>query len=154
MADILFGEYPKKILRMTMVLVRKRLGASIEIVDQDMDICQNEAIKAIDTVLVAASNQIIAPWQQKMSKEFGRLALWILYKDTAYKDMFIWMLHQILKHADKLLPVVEKMVKQPDEWTPNVWWKARQTSEKMRQENKIPKNWKSLEESVFNYKVD
>jgi len=149
MVDIVFGDYSKKILRMGAFLVRKKLHTDIKTISEDMSHCGNPAIAAINKILVAGADNIEPGFQRRTAKDFGQLGLWILYKDTAYRDVFFWMLYQILSRADTLLPLVEPFVKPVNEWYPNDWVHQQQESQRLKQEHKIPDNGKCLGESIY-----
>lgn len=149
MADVIFGEYSKKIIRLGLALVHKKLGVSTKIVAEDLQYCQNPVIRGLNKVLLAGSNNIKRQHQSQRIKEVGQLFLWIMYKDTAYRDVFFWMLYQVLKRADKILPLIEPYVKDPEDWTPNLWHESKQQTKKLRKEGKLPDYAKSMEETIF-----
>ena len=149
MADILFGEYSKKVVRLGVKLMRKKLGADVKVVEHDLKYCPNPCIRALDKIITTASDNIKPEFQRKTVRELGKLALWIIYKDTAYRDVFFWILYKILKLADKLLPLVEPYVKPPNEWYPNMWEDSRQKTREMKEKGEIPRNAMSPEETIF-----
>jgi len=127
----------------------KKLKIDQEIVDHDLKHCPNEVVKAMNTAILAGSAQMKNKWQRKTIKLFGQLGLWIVYKDTAYRDAFFWIMYQILKRADKLLKVLEPYVKEPDEWTPNLWIDSKEKTKEQKKKGEIPDYSKSMEETIF-----
>ena len=149
MVDVMFGEFQKKLLRIGAELIRKKMGASTQVIDYDIEGSVNQAVRALDKILIGSAEKIKPNYQRRMIKDYGRLGLWIMVKDTAYKDYFFWMLYNILKNADTLLPLVEPYVKSPNEWYPNIWYDSKVESKKLKSENKIPDYAMSEIEKIF-----
>lgn len=127
----------------------KKLKVDEQIVDNDLRNCPNQVVKSVNTVILAAANQMKNRWQRKTIKLFGQLGLWIVYKDTAYRDAFFWIMYQILIRADKLLKVIEPYVKEPCDWTPNLWYDSRKLTKEQKKKGEIPDYSKSMEETIF-----
>jgi hypothetical protein len=125
------------------------MGASTQVIDYDIEGTSNEAIAALDKILVGTTDRIKSNYQKRMVKDYGRLALWILTKDTAYRDEFFWMLYNLLQNADVILPLVKPYVKDPSEWYPNVWVDGKEKSRELRKQNRIPDFAMSLTEKVY-----
>jgi hypothetical protein len=149
MSDIVTGEFPKKIIRMAVKLIRKYLKADAKKVEEDLKFCKNPVTKVVNRVLLAGANKLKPEYQRNAVKELGQLGLWILQKDTAYRDVFFWMLYQLLKMSNKLLPIVERYVKPPEEWTPNIWYDSKQITIDKKEQGKIPVGSKSFEETIY-----
>ena len=147
--DVLFGNKSKKLLRAAEYLIRWKLKADIKVVDHDMQCCQHSVFKALYKIVQAAGNNINPPWQKRTIKDLGGLGVWILYKDTAYRDVTIWMLYQMLKRADVLLPEIEKYYKEPKDMYPNVWYASRLKSKDMKKKGEIAGYEMCLEEEIF-----
>jgi len=149
LVDIYFGELQKKLIRIGAELIRRKMGASTQVIDYDIEGSSNEVVKALDKIIVGTATRIKSKYQQRMIKDYGRLALWILTKDTAYRDAFFWMLYNLLKNADKLLKLIEPYVKDPSEWYPNVWVDSKEKSRELKKQNRIPDYEMSISEKVF-----
>lgn len=149
MVDIVFGELQKKLIRIGANLIRKKMGASTKVIDYDIEGSSNEAILAIDKILMGTADRIKPHYQKGMVKDYGRLGLWILTKDTAYRDMFFWMLYNMLENADKMLPLIKPYVKPPNEWYPNVWYDSIARSNELKAQNRIPDYEMCATEKVF-----
>lgn len=149
MADIVFGATAKKIVRLGTKLVKKKLGTDTKVINQDLRHCQNQAVRALHTILCAGFNQVTRKHQRETTRELGEFGLWVLYKDTAYRDMFFWIVYQMLKRADKLLPLIEPYVKPPEEWQPNLWDESKKLTQEKRKKGELPDYMKSMEETVF-----
>jgi hypothetical protein len=149
MADISFGGYSKKIIRLTVSLLYRKLHVNSAIIADDLSRTPNEGIKAINTILLAGANQLKPKYQRETVRGLGQLGLWIVYKDTAYRHVFFWIIYQLLKRADKILPLIEPYVKPAEEWYPNVWFDSQAVTDEKVKKGELPKSYKSMEESVF-----
>ncbi len=149
MVDIMFGEFQKKLLRIGTNMVLKKMGTSTQLIDYDIEGSTNKVVKALDKILMAGANNFKAGYQSRMVKNYGRLGLWIMVKDTAYRDFFFWSLYNLLKNADKILPLIEPYVKKPAEWYPNVWVDAKGKTQQLKDEGRIPDYEMSIVEKLF-----
>jgi len=121
----------------------------MNVVDENLKFYPNPVIKNINSILIIATNQIKPYWQRKMTRQYGQLILWILAKDTAYRDVFFWMLDELLKKSDQLRVMIKPFVKPPEQWTPNLWFDSVAKTKQLRKEGKLPDNAHSFEESVY-----
>jgi hypothetical protein len=149
MVDIYFGEFQKKLIRVGAELIRKKMGASTQVIDYDIEGSSNEVVKALDKIIIGTATRIKSKYQQRMVKDYGRLALWILTKDTAYRDAFFWMLYNLLLNAEKLLVLIKPYVKDPKEWYSNVWVDGKEKSKELKEQGRIPDFGMSLTEKVY-----
>jgi len=149
MSDIAWGEHSKKILRLLLKLGYRHLKVDMNAIDDSLRFYPNPVIKNLNELLVIASDKIKPYWQRRMTRQYGQLIIWIVAKDTAYRDVFFWMLSEILKRADKLLVIIEPFVKPPEEWIPNIWHDSKERTSKLRKEGKLPTNMHSFEESMY-----
>jgi len=144
-----YAEWDKKILRMGLGAVCKRLKKKEPARNDDLTCSPNPVIRILDKLVVVTADNLKSPWQHDSAKTFGRFFLWLMAKDTAYRDAFFWALYKLLKMADKILPLLEPYVKPPEEWFPNVWQDGKNDTKKLRDKGKIPKNALSLVESQY-----
>lgn len=149
MTDIAWGEHSKKILRLLLKLGYHHLKVDMAIVDENLKFYPNPVIKSLNNLLIASTDQIEPYWQRRMTRQYGQLILWLVAKDTAYRDVFFWMLNEMLKKADKLLVLIEPYVKPPEEWTPNLWHNSKKKTEQLKKDGKLPDNMHSFEESMW-----
>ena len=119
------------------------------IIDENLKFYPNPVIKSLNNILIAATDQIKPYWQRRMTRQYGQLIIWLVAKDTAYRDVFFWMLSKILEKADKLLILIEPFVKPPEQWSPNLWHASIGRTAQLRKEGKLPDNTHSFEESVW-----
>lgn len=150
MADIVaWGDKHKKLIKIADGWLRKKIGASITVVHEDLQNCGNPVFSRIAFWLNKAADEVNTVYQQKMIREYGELFLWIMYKDTAYRDPGLWVLYQLLKNADVLLKEIEPYVKEPENWYVNAWAESKKNTQEAHDKGKIPSTHKSLDESIF-----
>jgi hypothetical protein len=118
-------------------------------VHEDLQVCGNPIFARIALLINEAGDNIDASYQSKITKELGELFLWILYKDTAYRDIVFWLLWQLVQDSDRLKKELEYYVKEPEEWYVNTWTRTKAQTKKMRDEGKISKTRKAPSESIF-----
>lgn len=145
----MWGEQPKKILRLLLKLGYRHLKTSESHIEKSLEYTPNPAIKNINKGFLAGVNQIKPKYQRQTAKAYTQLAIWIVTKDTAYRDLFFWVIYQILKRADKLLPLIEPYVKEPKDWYMNTWVESKDKTKKLKKEGKIPDYAKSKEEQIY-----
>lgn len=149
MTDIKWGEHSKKILRLLLKLGYHHLKVDMAIIDENLQFYPNPIIKNLNAILLIGTNQIKPYWQRRMTQQYGQLLLWLIAKDTAYRDIFFWVLNEVLKKADKLQVLIKPFVKPPDQWIPNVWHDSKEKTKQLRKDGKLPNNMHSLEESMW-----
>jgi len=149
MTGIAFGEREKKVFRILLKMGMGKLKIEQKVAEENLAFSANPIIKALNTILRACANQIKPTWQRDCTKLYGQALLWIIQKDTAYRDQVFWMLYQMLKRADKLLPLVEPYVKPPEEWYPNKHLDSVRETHRLKKEGKISDDSKSFVESIF-----
>jgi len=150
MADIVaWGDKHKKLIKIAEGWLRKKIGASISVVHEDLEHCGNPIFARLAIYLNQAADEVQRDYQQKIIRDYGELFLWIMYKDTAYRDPAFWILYQMLEHADVLKKELEQYVKDPEDWYVNAWNESKKNTAEKRKEGKIPKNRKSFDESIF-----
>jgi len=149
MTDIAWGEHSKKVLRLLLKLGYHHLKVDMDIIDENLSFYPNPVIKNLNAILIIGANQIKPYWQRRMTKAYGQLILWLIAKDTAYRDIFFWVFNEVLKKADELRKMIKPFVKPPEEWTPNIWFDSKNKTKQLREEGKIPENTHSFEESMW-----
>jgi len=147
--DIIHGEYQKKIIRLAERLVLKKLGTSHVAVDDDLKHSGNPLVRILYLLLLSSSAKIKEEYQKKTVRHLGGLGLWILYKDTAYRDYFFYLIYQLLTHADEILPLVEPYVKKPEDWYVNQWNESKKRTAELRKKGFVPSTEMSVEEKIF-----
>lgn len=153
MTDIIYGERMKKMFRMMLKTGMRFLKAEIQVVDENLRLSQNPVIKNLNSIILMGVAHTDPGWQKKMMQAYGQMGLWLIIKDTAYRDSFFWMLDQwteaAIKNPEKVRAMLKPYVKPPEEWTPNRWQSSKKLSNKLRREKKISRDQKSFEETIW-----
>lgn len=152
MTDIIHGERLKKGFRFLLNTGLKFFKRDMQMVADDLRFHQNPVIKNLNTILLIAGQHLEQKdqWQRRTMVSYGQSLLWVVIKDTAYRDPFFWMINEILKHPEEMKKMIAPYVRPPKEWTANQWENSKKKSEKLRKEGKVPKiGGKSLEETLF-----
>ena len=149
MPGIEYAEWDKKVIRMGLKVICKKISKKEPVRNDDIACSPNPVVKVLDKLVEVTADNIRPKWQHKSTRTFGKFFLWLVAKDTAYKDAFFWALHKLLKMSDKLLPLIEPYVKPPEEWFPNLWQDGKDDTKRLQDKGAIPKNALSLVESQF-----
>jgi hypothetical protein len=150
MADIIaWGDKHKKLIKIADGWLRRKIGASVDVVHKDLSNCGNPVFFRIAKILNKAADYVDTKYQQKIIRDYGELFLWIMYKDTAYRDPAFWILYQLLDNAEVIKKELEPYVKEPEDWYVNCWNRSKINTAKGRKDGRIPNNRKSFDESIF-----
>ena len=124
-------------------------GKNSEVIAEEINDCGNPIIRRIVKLRDKAINSISENHQKRMMKTFGDFGLWMMYKDTAYRQIFIWMLKELFDQKDELMPFINKYYVEPDDWYINKWTKGKQKSKKQIESGEIPEGLMSNLEKYF-----
>lgn len=152
MADIIHGERLKKVFRMLLKLGYKTCKRDMRMIANDLQYTQNPVIKNLNQLVMLGASQFNpkgGKWQRDMMLAYSQAMLWMVTKDTAYRDVFFWTLDKAFDHPEEFKKMLKPYVKSPSEWTTNQWVASKHKSDKLKREGKIPQNGKSLEETIF-----
>jgi len=144
-----YVEWDKKVIRMGLRLICKKISKKEPVRNDDIACSPNPIVKILDRLVEATSANLKPKWQRDSTRTFGKFFLWLMAKDTAYRDAFFWALYKLLKMADKLIPLLEPYVKPPEQWFPNVWQDGKDATAKGRADGTIPDNGLSTVEEIF-----
>lgn len=149
--NILAADKSKKYVRAGIWLLRKKLGkeATAPAIHDDLKHSGNPAIQFLSQMLSYASKEVKEEYQSKVIKDLGEFFIWIMYKDSAYRDIFFWMLDQILQRAEEIRGWIKPYVKEPKDWNVNVWHRSKARTKKLREEQRIPPYQKAFDEDLF-----
>ena len=143
------GDKYKRIIKIAEGWIRGKLGASVEQVHEDMTNCGNPVFSRITQAVNESSALVRSGYQSRTVKNYGELLLWILYKDTAYRDVAIWILYQLLENGEQLRKELEPYLKDPQDWYVNAWITSKEHTAQLKKEGKISKSSKSIDEYIF-----
>lgn len=138
--DIVHTEKDKQVIRLTLWLLRKKLGASgsAKQIQEEMKVCSNDAVRNIAKIINDHAEQIKCPYQRYIVKDLSMLFLWILLHDTAYRNIAFAILDHILSKAEALRKMIKPFVLPPEKLYPNVWKDGKDISDEQKEEGRIP----------------
>lgn len=149
--DIMGAEKQKKYIKLALYLLRKKLNGCSTSGDiyQDMDCCSNPAVRIIRDIIKEEASKFDTKYHSKVMEDCGLLGLWIMYKDTAYRDSFFNLIRAILDHKEELEKVIEPYLKDKEDYYVNTWIRSRKKTAELRKKGVIPEYAKSHEETIF-----
>lgn len=149
--DIMLADKNKKYIRAAIWMLRKKIGdsATAPAVHDDLKHSGNPVIYLLSQILTYAGNQIKEPYQSKVVRELGEFFLWIMYRDSGYRDVFFWILDQLLQRADEVRQYIKPYVKEPKDWNVNIWHDTKANTKKLQKEKRIPPYQKAFDENIF-----
>ena len=132
--DIMMADKNKKYIRAAVWLLRKKLGesATAPAVHDDLKHSGNPVIYLLSQILTYAGGEIKERYQAKVVRELGEFFLWIMYRDSGYRDVFFWIFDQILQRADEVREWIKPYVKEPKDWNVNIWHDTKANTKKDR----------------------
>ena len=150
MADIIaFGDKHKRLMRIAEGWFRKKTKASIEAVHKDLSVCGNPTFTRLYNIINDTAYEIKEEYQSRVVRNWGSLILWILYKDTAYRDVILYIIYNLCKKATLIMKEIEPYLKEPSEWYVNSWHDSKQHSKKGKANGTISSIGKAEDESIF-----
>ena len=147
--DIYQSHMHKKTIRAAVWLLRKKLGktAEADAIHSDLTNCGNAVIQLIVGLLNDAGDEVTEKYQKNTIKQLGELLVWIVYKDTAYRDPLFWMIYQI--GNEQVKEAVRPYVKEPEDWYVNLWHTSKEHTKELRERGEIPAHAMSPDEEIF-----
>jgi len=141
MMEILRADAMKLDIRMVLWYLKKKLRKEYDVdfkqMEEDLENCGNPVVALIWKEIKEAGSQIKEEHQRITAYEFPMVALWIVYRDTAYNAPFMYIIKKILDKSEKLTPYVDRYYKEPKDWYVNVWHDAKAKTAKLKKEGKI-----------------
>lgn len=138
--DIIFTEKDKQIIRLSLWLLRKKLGAkgNAKQIQEEMEVCSNDAIRNIAKLINDNAAKIKSVYQRKMVTELSMLFLWILIHDTAYRNIGFAILDDMFSNSKELKAMIKPFVLPSEKWYSNMWEDSRVITKEQRAEGRIP----------------
>ena len=112
------------------------------VIHTDLSYTGNDAIRSIHSEV----QRILKEHEHEDLLDIIEFFLWILVKDTGYRDQFFWLIDKL--GNDELRNMVKDYVKEPIKWAPNAWLASKDTTEDEHVNNRIPKSTLSYGERV------
>lgn len=133
---------------MAVWLLSKKLGKSYEDMSNDLENCGNPIFRIAYETLKETSDKVLRGFQKKTTLQLGTVLIWILYRDTAYKDIAYDALHSLITNND-LQTTLKDYIKPPNEWHVNVWHKSKLHTEELKSKGKLGYGQVSPDEEIF-----
>lgn len=151
MIPITSADREKWLIRIGMDWVRKHYadGKNSKEISDDIENCGNPVIRFFNNLLKRARSNISEKHQKKMIKDFGEFGLWVMYEDTAYRQIFFWLLKQAFDNKDTLMPLVEKYYVEPEDWYVNQWGTSKRITKEKQEKGELPKGELSEAEKYY-----
>jgi hypothetical protein len=135
--DILLSEKLKLHMRVArgwlLRKIKKQHGLTIDDIIFDLEHTSDKAVKKIWEIAKKNAEECIMPHQRNETKLWAAILLWILVKDTAYRDIFYAIAKEILDAKDDIYDNIAKLAKVPEHWYANAHKKSQdRTGEKQR----------------------
>ncbi len=102
-------------------------------IHDDLLFTGNAAVRNIHVVI----QEILIKHEHDVLLKLMEYYLWILVKDTGYRDQFLWILDKI--GNDDIRNMVKDYVKPPEKWAPNAWITSKDTTAEAHRTHRIPK---------------
>jgi len=149
--DIVPADKEKWYMRIAMNWFIKKYsgGKNSKIIHEEMEDCGNPLIRYIMKLRKKLTDNISEDYQTKMISDTTEFLLWILYKDTAYRQIFVYALKQMMDDKEKLMPMIEKYYREPEDWYVNVWNESKKITREKRESGEITKHGMSVAEKYF-----
>ena len=153
--DIVYGDKMKSEIKLVLWYLKRKLKKEYDItlkeIEDDLDNCGNPVISRIWKEIKDAANKINETYQRNIALEFPMIALWIVYKDTAYNTPFMYIIKKIFDKKEELMPFIEKYYKEPDEWYVNRWHDTKEHTKELKKKGELPdiEGAMSLDEEIF-----
>lgn len=120
----------------------------IDYVHDDLGVCTNPGIRKIYKQLLLAGQHMPTQHHSSMIVDLGSFLLWVVYKDTAYRDPLFWIINNIMEDPE-FKDNIKDYVTQPMDWYCPRWIQSKESTEKLRNEGIIPEYDMSPDEKRF-----
>ena len=162
MLDIPAADNLKLRLRLFMYFINKELtkrakeyglvlrdGQTVlDAMHEDMQNCTNPVISRAYQKMILASKSMGESYQSEIINQMGVVFLWILYRDTAYRDPFFWMISEITSEPD-FQSVLQPYVKPPELWYCPNWNMSKKITSDKKELGELGRFDMSQTEDVF-----
>lgn len=133
-----------KILLKTSDKILKQRDYSLHMAHDLLGDCGNDAVQFIYSAISVAMKDELTDVEYSKNIPMVDFFIYVLYQDTAYRDVFFWLLNEISRK--EICDVINKFVKKPHDWYVNIWFRSKKLSEKQRNSGVIPRYEQSVVE--------
>jgi len=120
----------------------------IDFVHQDLMACSNQSVRSVYKQILAAAHEMNTNYQTSTIADLGSFMLWVVYKDTAYRDPFFWILKNLI-NDDDFKKQLDMYAREPKDWYCPRWIESKDKTKKLRDEGVISEYDLSPEEKNF-----
>lgn len=137
--DIVPADKEKWYLRIAMNWFIKKYsgGKNSKDIHEEMQDCGNPVIRYFSRLKNKIVNDISERHHTKMIEQFTEFLLWIMYKDTAYRQIFFYALKHMMDNKETLMPIIESYYREPQDWYVNRWSESKKITKKKREKGEI-----------------
>lgn len=115
-------------------------GKNSKIIHDEMVDCGNPVIRHLmrlkdeikENIYDSGDPSIIDGWQKNNIDKTVEFFLWILYKDTAYRQIFFWAMKNLMDDKKELMPEIMRYYTEPKDWYVNIWNESKRITKKQR----------------------
>jgi len=129
-------------------LILKEGQTVIDAMREDLENCTNLPIRNIYFKISEASNKMGENYQTEIIQQYSIIFLWILYRDTAYRDPFFWVISEVVNNP-VFMEQLKPYVKPPDLWYCPNWNKSKKNTLDKKISGELGRFELSPEEKVF-----
>ena len=108
-------------------------------IHSDMQAISNKSVNHVFNIVQEELDSVVDEDLKRISVMFAELMLWIVPRDTAYRDSFFWSLNKVGNLAIKKLirEHPTQLVKSPKNWYGSVLLRARAKTKELRNAGKL-----------------
>lgn len=144
----------KKLIRLALWWFKRKYkkGEHSKSIKDDMEHCGNPVIRKVRKLIKEECIDNISEYekhQREAIEEVGTFLLWILYKDTAYRQPAMWLLEKLYEKEDEIRPHIKKYLTKPENWYVNEWSKSKQITKEKRENGELADGHFSDAETYF-----
>jgi len=122
--------------------------AFIDYIHDDLRLCSNQAIRKIYKKLLEAGEAMPTQHHASMIVDLSSFFLWVVYKDTAYRDPLFWIINSVVDDPE-FKKEIQPFVKNPKDWYCPQWIASKDETKKMQDEGLLPEFGLSPSEKRF-----
>lgn len=143
----------KRLLQLAMWWFKKKYKGrgNTEEIEEDIKHCGNPIIRIIHEEMLRGldSIDVDAKHQRDVPKDVGEFLLWILYRDTAYRQPAFYILKNILDRKEEIMKYMDKYYDEPESWYANRWRESKRATKEQVEKGEIPEGYMSESETYF-----
>jgi len=128
--------------------MKKEFGVTIDDIIYDIEHSGNPSVIQIWKTVKKNAEECVMKHQQRETKLWAAIFLWILSKDTAYRDLYFAIAKELLEAKDAIYPEIKKLAKDPEHWYANAHKKSMDRRKKGQQEGTLLDRGRPYDETM------